>query len=190
MRTASEESSMETRKMLPNSSAAICESQQAEPSAPPLAMMSVLHVAPPSVDHPWNRPEPVSMFDVTAMFCGFVLWMARAVSLWLPWNRLMFTLVGTACGTAALAPAPEVPKPNADRTAMTAVVTMVLPDRMCPPPAAERRTRSLRPFGTNGTARCPGFVLAPEGDREPLQAAERDRVAAFRLARRLQLGAP
>jgi len=54
--------------MLPNSSAAICESQQAEPSGSPLAITSVLHVAPPSVDQPWNRPEPVSMFDVAVMF--------------------------------------------------------------------------------------------------------------------------
>src|SRR5947207_6825577 len=82
--------------MLPNSSEDIDESQHAAPSDPPLAMTLVLHVVPPSVLHPWNSPEAASRLDVTTMWAGFVWSTATAVSLWLPGNRLTFTLVGTA----------------------------------------------------------------------------------------------
>src|SRR5438105_4901432 len=67
------------------------ESQHANPRSPPLAMMLVCQVTPPSVLHPWNRPDTLSSFEVMATRSGLVGSMATEVSDWLPPALLTFT---------------------------------------------------------------------------------------------------
>src|SRR2546422_4325232 len=122
--------------MLPNSSEAIWESQQANPRGPPLAMTSVCQVVPPSVDQEWKRPDPASTLFVLVMFWVFVFWMAMVLSFWFPDARLMLTFFGTgisaAVERAAAVPDPAAASPIANRLVAMKPVMRRVPSGMCP----------------------------------------------------------
>src|SRR5438128_5148476 len=106
--------------MLPNSSEARLGSQHANPRLSPSAILSVLHVRPPSADQPWNSALPISSLETTVIWRGLTWLMAIVVSDWFPRSRLMLTFAGTARARGWAAPAEAVPIPASNARAIRA----------------------------------------------------------------------